>query len=242
MRLTLQSVFKFCTFLDAYVNYFSSRSITHCIIILLESKSTEEKKKSSAREWQGPLTALAHAIARARIHPPCLYTGAFGCVVVALALLCAYTIICCHRYIYTRRPRRSAVRIYAANERAIFQRVRTMNGRLVVLVLFRRFSLSRGWFCGRLAPSQVHDSRRKIKKIHEFLDGRMFRNYDILLGPERFILRTKTVETFFLYFQVSIYLFTSFPNLLYQDIALGYFALFLYLAKIHVLFVQYKKC
>lgn len=101
MRLTLQSVFKFCTFLGAYVNYFSSRTITHCIIILLESKSTKEKKKSSTREWQDPLTALAHAIARARIHPPCLYTGAFGCVVVALALLCAYTIICCHRYIYT---------------------------------------------------------------------------------------------------------------------------------------------
>lgn len=152
----------------------------------------------------------------------------------ALALLCAYAVI---RYIHTTPT--PFGRAHLCGERAGDFSTCSDYEWAPRRVGFTRSSLSRGRFCGCLAPSQIHDSRRKIKKIREFLDGRMFWNYDILLGPERFILYIEAIEIFFLYFQVSIYLFS---NLLYQNIALGYFALFLYLTKIHVLFVQYKKC
>lgn len=73
----------------------------------------------------------------------------------------------------------------------------------------------------------------KKKSIRDFLDGRIFRNYNILLGPERFIYVPKHSRNFIFEFS-SIYLFTSFSNFLYQNIALGYFALFFYPTKIHV--------
>lgn len=172
----------------------------------------------------------------------CLCTGAFGCVVTAFANLYAYIIIHRHRYIHvTPTPFGRAVRIYAANERTIFQRVQAMNGRLVVLVLLRRSSPLHGRFCERLAPSQVHDSHRKMKKrIRDFLNGRIFQNYNILLDPERFILPEQSK----FYFQIfeHIFIYVTFQFALSEYCARLFYTVFLSDENSCTVFVQYKKC
>lgn len=106
-------------------------------------REDEEKRNlARARECRGPLTA---SCLRNRPRP---YACLCACIIMqvradamplALVLLCAKAVYYnMPRHGYTRdahtaRPGRA--RVYVGNERIIFQRVRAMNGRFVVLVL-----------------------------------------------------------------------------------------------------------
>lgn len=129
---------------DSLCSVLGSRRFSRCLRLSFltvvapsgpESKLVEErKKKCRARECRGPLTAFCpRDRPRPRRMRAFVRMSLCRCVRMRRRLRVYYNMPC---HGYTRDAHAVwAACIYAGNERVIFQRVRAMNGRLVVLVL-----------------------------------------------------------------------------------------------------------